>query len=79
MSQQSFKKRIDNYPKNIATTDNIAKNSGHSFRRGGPAMSALNGVQDCQIKAHGRWTSHIYTRYTAVQMKEAGEKVTKRI
>ena len=48
----------------------------HSFRRGGAYHASLNGVNDCIIKAHGRWKSSAYIRYVAVDMSRAGMEVS---
>lgn len=47
----------------------------HSFRRGAAYHASLNNVNDCVIKAHGRWKSCAYTRYVAVDMSRAGKEV----
>ena len=53
------------------------KFSWHSFRRGGAYLASLNGVQDCVIKKHGRWSSDAYLRYVAVEPIHAGQEVFK--
>jgi len=78
ITQPTFKRRLEMNLKKLGVT-NYAKFGGHSFRRGGAFTAAVNGVQDCQIKAHGRWKSDVYTRYTAVQMSTAGQQVTMKI
>ena len=72
MSQPTFRKRLHTYMRRIALPEDIEKYSGHSFRRGGAASAAINGVQDSHIKVHGRWKSHVYTRYTTCDMLNAG-------
>ena len=76
MVPNTFKRRLDNYLKMINLDHDIKSYAGHSFRRGGAHFAALNGIQDCIIKAHGRWKSAVYTRYTSVQMIEAGSRIT---
>ena len=55
--------------------DHVERYSFHSFRRGGAHLASKNGVADCMIKAHGRWRSEAYQRYTAVDKRDAGEQV----
>ena len=49
--------------------------SWHSFRRGAAYLASKNGVADCVIKKHGRWASHAYLRYVAVDAIRAGREV----
>ena len=49
--------------------------SWHSFRRGGAFRASQRGIQDCVIKKHGRWASHAYLRYVAVDAIRAGREV----
>ena len=53
--------------------------STHSFRKGAASEAAKAGIQDCQIKAMGRWSSECYTVYTAVKMIEAADKISSKI
>ena len=76
MTPTTFQKRLKFYLQKIPIDEAIKKYSSHSFRKGGANTAALNGVQDSHIKVHGRWKSHIYTKYTSVQMIEAGSTVT---
>lgn len=55
---------------------NYGEYSLHSCRRGGATAAAAAGVQDCQIKSHGRWLSNIYQIYTSVDPKEAGIRIS---
>ena len=75
MSPTTFKRRLDLYLGKIPLEKDIKSYAGHSFRRGGACAAALRGVQDCMIKAHGRWKSACYTKYTSVQMIEAGSRI----
>ena len=77
IDQRRFRILLKNNLKQIGL--NITKYSTHSFRKGAASCAAKNGIQDCQIKAMGRWLSDCYQRYTAVTMQEAGEKITKLI
>jgi len=76
ITPSSFKRRLDLYLSQIEIEHPLESYGGHSFRRGGAYAAALFGIQDCNIKAHGRWKSAVYTKYTAVQMIEAGQKIT---
>lgn len=49
--------------------------SWHSFRRGAAYLASKNGVADCVIKKHGRWASHAYLRYVAVEAVRAGTEI----
>ena len=51
------------------------KYSFHSFRRGGAHLASAMGVNDCVIKAHGRWRSEAYLRYVSVDKRMAGRTV----
>lgn len=51
----------------------------HSFRKGAAHQASLLGIQDCEIKAMGRWLSNCYQRYTAVTMMQAGDSITSKI
>lgn len=53
--------------------------SWHSFRRGGAHQAALLGIQDCDIKKHGRWKSEAYMRYVDVNPEFAGASITNKI
>ena len=53
--------------------------STHSFRKGGAHEAALARVEDCKIKAQGRWLSDCYQRYISVSMIEAAEEITVKI
>ena len=53
------------------------KISTHSFRKGAAMCASRAGVQDCRIKAMGRWKSECYQRYTAITMQDAAEAITK--
>ena len=46
--------------------------STHSFRKGAAHQAAKAKINDCQIKAMGRWLSNCYQTYTSVLMVEAG-------
>lgn len=50
--------------------------STHSFRKGAAHQAVKLQIQDCQIKAMGRWASECYQVYTSVRMVEAGENIT---
>ena len=76
MSNTTFKRRLDRYLSQINIDKEMKCYAGHSFRRGGAHFASLHGVQDCNIKAHGRWKSAIYTKYTAVEMIDAGIRVS---
>lgn len=52
------------------------KYSSHSFRKGAAHEASNAGVNDCIIKAMGRWLSSCYTRYTSTTMKEAGDTIS---
>lgn len=49
--------------------------SFHSFRRGGAHLASIHGVNDCVIKAHGRWLSSAYIRYVHVEKRRAGMEI----
>lgn len=53
--------------------------SWHSFRRGGAYHAAIAGVQDSEIKKHGRWKSEAYVRYVAVDPERAGREISGKI
>ena len=53
--------------------------SWHSFRRGGAYQAALAGVNDSEIKKHGRWKSDAYIRYVAVDPERAGSSISSKI
>ena len=72
----TFKRRLDAYLRRIHIDKDIKSFAWHSFRRGGANAAVLNGVQDCNIKAHDRWKSAVYTRYTAVEMIDAANRIT---
>ena len=55
--------------------ENVNEYSWHSFRRGAAYLASKNGVADCVIKKHGRWASHAYLRYVAVDAIRAGSEV----
>ena len=55
--------------------EDVHRYSFHSFRRGGAHLASVKGVNDCVIKAHGRWRSEAYLRYVAVDKREAGLNV----
>ena len=55
--------------------ENSQAYSWHSFRRGAAYLASKNGVADCVIKKHGRWASHAYLRYVAVDAIRAGREV----
>jgi len=76
MTPKTFKKRLHSYLSQIQLDHDINSYGGHCFRRGGANAATLMGIQDCNIKAHGRWKSAIYTKYAADQMLEAGSKIT---
>lgn len=42
----------------------------HSFRAGGATTLARNGTPPSIIKAHGRWSSNIYTDYVRPNEKD---------
>jgi hypothetical protein len=50
--------------------------STHSFRKGGATQAAKKGVQDCVVKAHGRWKSTCFMRYTVFERADAGRQIT---
>ena len=54
--------------------ENASEYSWHSFRRGAAYLASKNGVADCVIKKHGRWASHAYLRYVAVDAIRAGNE-----
>lgn len=68
------KQTIERYAKQLAKLNglNPANYSSHSFRRGGAHTASSNGIQDCQIQKHGRWSSTCYLMYTSVARREAG-------
>lgn len=53
----------------------VERYSFHSFRRGGAYHASERGVQDCVIKAHGRWKSDAYMRYVRVDAVRAGKAI----
>lgn len=53
--------------------------SWHSFRKGGAHQASINGVQDSEIKKHGRWLSDAYVRYTQVEPEHAGSVISSKI
>lgn len=67
--------------KNMLSSMGVDPNSysSHSLRKGAASTAAQLGIQDCQIKAQGRWLSECYQRYTAVTMQQAVQHITTRI
>ena len=55
--------------------EKLERYSFHSFRRGGAYHASERGVQDCVIKAHGRWKSEAYMRYVRVDAVHAGREI----
>ena len=72
------KQTIERCAKQLAQLNglNPSNYSSHSFRRGGAHTASSNGIQDCQIQKHGRWTSTCYLMYTSVARREAGTAIT---
>ena len=72
------KQTIERYAKQLAQLNGLdsRKYSSHSFRRGGAHTAPANGIQDCQIQKHGRWSSTCYLMYTSVARREAGTAIT---
>lgn len=79
--EKIFKKSIQTYRTQLKTMFcaiglNMTKYSTHSFRKGAAHEASLAHVNDCQIKAMGRWISSCYTRYTSTTMREAGDSIS---
>lgn len=72
--RRELKKLLNKIP---ISNEMIKKISSHSFRKGAAMCAARAGIQDCRIKAMGRWQSECYQRYTAVTMQDAAEAITK--
>lgn len=55
---------------------NVTKYSAHSLRRGGAAAAARAGLEDSWIQRHGRWRSWCFVKYTEIERREAGMRIT---
>ena len=76
--QDTLRKILSKFLKTIGVED-YNSYSLHSCRRGGAHAAAMKGIQDCAIKAHGRWLSECYTMYTEMEARNAGLLITKSI
>ena len=70
ISSREFRYKLKTYLSKIGV--NTSSISMHSFRKGGAHAASIAKVPDSVIQAHGRWQSMCFTRYTAVEIAEAG-------
>ena len=77
ISSRGFRMKLKEILRNLQIDTD--KYSTHSFRKGAAECAAKLGIQDCRIKAMGRWMSDVYQRYTAVTMADAGQAITPKI
>lgn len=76
-SPQLFRSKLTQYLTGLGIDcENI---STHSFRKGGAHAASCAGIPDSVIKAHGRWASMCFTRYTSIDMARAGSTITLKI